>query len=419
LNIVKTEAPFLSIVVTGRNDNHNGDFDLRAEYALRHNAALLNQTGLPWELVWVEWNSFENRPAFHTRIRQWIPSARAVVVPPAIHIHLCDNPSIGVMQFHAKNVGIRRVRGEWILSMNADTYLTPELLPRLLGNLQLDTFYLAERVDFDSAALACMPAKYPIADLTERRIVRVDEIALPRSFGSAGDFSLMHRSRWMRLGGHYEGIRFSNLHMDTLLGWQHAALDGHFEVLGRVFHADHKDSWNFFTASDDRKHHGGCNFDVRQLRIPYANPDFWGLADFVETAIDTNSRQLAAPEGLVLRKYPPDQIIIPAEFSRLVQFADQFQRAVSELRNSGRRVLLYGLGEQVRRAIERGEFRGLNLIGYVDDNGKTSPGLDIRSVTWDQAAATGYDTVLIGSFYWADQLRGKAASRVPASMIVP
>jgi hypothetical protein len=417
--MMKTVAPFLSLVVGGRNDNHNGDFDLRAEVALRHNAALLNQTGLPWELVWVEWNSFEDRPAFFTRIRPWIPSVRAVVVPQVLHNHLCDNPSIGVMQFHAKNVGIRRARGEWILSLNADTYLTRDVLRHFHGNLQSDTFYLAERVDFDSAALACAPSEYPVADLAERQIVRVDKIDLPRSFGSAGDFSLMHRSRWMKIGGHYEGIRFSNHHLDTLLGWQQAALDGRFEILGRVFHADHKDSWNHFTVSGDRQHHGGCNYDVRQVRIPYANPDSWGLANFVETPIDANSRKIVAPDGMVLRKNPPDRIVIPAEFASLVQFAHRFQQAVQELRNSGRRVLLYGLGEQVRRAIEGGEFRGLNLVGYVDDSGKTSPGLDIQSVTWDQASAIGFDTVLIGSFYWADQLRRKAEARIPANRIVP
>ena len=58
-------------------------------------------------------------------------------------------------------------------------------------------------------------------------------------------------------------------------------------------------------------------------------------------------------------------------------------------------------------------------MGYVDDHGKTSPGLGIRSVTWEQASAIGYDTVLIGSFYWADQLRVKAAARIPVNRIVP
>jgi len=146
-------TPFLSIVVTGRNDNHNGDFDLRAEYAIRHNAALLTEAGIDYEYVWVEWNPLPHRPLFGDTVRCWVKRFRGYVVPPAIHNHWCDNPSIGVMQFLAKNVGIRRAQGTWILATNADTYLTPDLVTSV-RSLQArdDVMFLAERIDFDAAA---------------------------------------------------------------------------------------------------------------------------------------------------------------------------------------------------------------------------------------------------------------------------
>jgi len=125
----------------------------------------------------VEWNL--SRTAGFPHPRQAVdPSVRAVVVPPILH-NICATTQHRRHAVPRKNVGIRRARGEWILSLNADTYLTPEVLARLRPPLHPDTFYLAERVDFDSATLACAPSEYPVADLARRQIVRVDPIALP------------------------------------------------------------------------------------------------------------------------------------------------------------------------------------------------------------------------------------------------
>ena len=96
-------TPFLSIILTGRNDNHNADFDRRAELAIRHNAALLAGHGVAAEWIWVEWNPLASQPLFAEKLKAWVAPLRTYVVSPAIHRHCCDNPHIGVMQFLAKN----------------------------------------------------------------------------------------------------------------------------------------------------------------------------------------------------------------------------------------------------------------------------------------------------------------------------
>jgi hypothetical protein len=412
-------VPLLSIVVTGRNDNHNGDFNTRAEYATRHNAALLKKYGIRYEYVWVEWNPLLDRPPFGETVRTWVENFRGYVVPPAIHNHLCDNPRIGVMQFYGKNVGIRRATGNWILSMNADTYLTNEVVGKLTQTpLSSNTFYLATRIDFPCQILQTPPTTYPIADVSERPAVRVDEIRLPDAYGSAGDFTLLHRDKFSRLGAHYEGIRFSNHHLDTLLGHQHRAAGGTFEVLGRVLHADHADSWNNFAAGDDKKHHGGCNYNCRKISIPYRNPTTWGLGNYLEKELSAGLRELVPPADLQLRPHLPEDVLIPRELDDIARFADDFAEAVAVIKERNLRVVIYGLGDQAKRLLAR-EGRGLKIVGYIDDNMKQAADFPHQLLTWNDARTAGFDVVLIASFFWADVLAQKARLHVPSDKILP
>src|SRR4030095_9388187 len=47
--------PYLSIVITGRNDNFGGDFNQRLLAAAAYNHQLLSGAGVEYELVFVEW----------------------------------------------------------------------------------------------------------------------------------------------------------------------------------------------------------------------------------------------------------------------------------------------------------------------------------------------------------------------------
>ena len=54
--------PYLSIVVTGRNDDLGGDFNGRFFRALRFNHARLAAAGVPHEVVFVEWRPLGGKP---------------------------------------------------------------------------------------------------------------------------------------------------------------------------------------------------------------------------------------------------------------------------------------------------------------------------------------------------------------------
>jgi hypothetical protein len=409
----------VSIVLTGRNDNHNGDFNRRAEFAIRHNAALLKAYGVDVEWIWIEWNPLPNTPLFAEILKSWIAPLRAYVVPPALHRNLCDNPHIGVMQFLAKNVGIRRARGEWILSMNADTYLTEEVVRGMKHDLKVQTLYLATRVDFDSRHLTEEPSSYPIQGLEQRTVIRVSEIRLPNGFGSAGDFTLMHRDFFLKSQGHYEGIRFSNNHLDTLLGRQVLALGGTCQILGQVFHADHADSWNNFTIDDVFAHHHGADYNSMKIPVPYRNPDHWGLSDYPEEKRSDEVWEIGVPKSMTLRKDAPASVLIPRELKGVAVASQKLAEAIKEIRQQQLRVVIFGLGEQLKQSLLKGVLRDIDVKGYIDENQNMKDALPYRRLTWDELKDVEHAVILLGSFYWADELREKALRHVSKERILP
>ncbi len=127
-DMVGADRPYLSIVVTGRNDDFGGDFNGRFFRALRFNHDQLTRAGVTHEFVFVEWRPIEGRPYLATVTGAEFPDLRPAqlqcyVVDPAYHDALNLNPRLQFQEFIAKNVGIRRATGQFVLTTNTDIYL--------------------------------------------------------------------------------------------------------------------------------------------------------------------------------------------------------------------------------------------------------------------------------------------------------
>jgi hypothetical protein len=146
------EAPYLSVVVTARNDDHGGNLlgrmqvfvDAWINQAKRHN--------LSSELIVVEWNPPAGRDRLAKALR-W-PSdtgpceVRIIEVPPEVHARYRQAAALPLYQMIAKNVGIRRARGEFILSTNIDIVFPDELVRFLAsGRLERGRMYRTDRYD--------------------------------------------------------------------------------------------------------------------------------------------------------------------------------------------------------------------------------------------------------------------------------
>ena len=174
--------PYLSVVVATRNDDHGGDPLKRLQAFVNTFAAQCALTGLDAELVVVEWNPPADRPRVRELLR--IPSAASfavtfVEVPSEIHERFRYADVLPLFQMIAKNVGIRRARGRFVLATNIDIIFSTELVEYLAaGQLAPGRVYRVERYDIE--------ADFPIDALLDRQMeyCRTHQLRVHRDDGT-------------------------------------------------------------------------------------------------------------------------------------------------------------------------------------------------------------------------------------------
>jgi hypothetical protein len=152
--MIRTDNPYLSVVVTTRNDDHGGDPLKRLQAFVNTFDAQCRRTTLAAEVVVVEWNPPSDRPRLYDLIRMPPHCAfalRFIEVPPALHGRLPHADVLPLFQMIGKNVGIRRARGRFILSTNIDIIFSNELVEFLAsGQLDAACHYRVNRHDIES-----------------------------------------------------------------------------------------------------------------------------------------------------------------------------------------------------------------------------------------------------------------------------
>jgi len=145
-------GPYLSLVVTARNDDHGGNLLGRMQIFVDGWLAQARRHNIPSELIIVEWNPPGDRPPLAEALQWPVNSGpcdvRIITVPPEVHSRFEHGPNLPLYQMIGKNVGIRRARGRFILATNIDILFSDELAA-FLGSKQLrpDRMYRIDRYD--------------------------------------------------------------------------------------------------------------------------------------------------------------------------------------------------------------------------------------------------------------------------------
>jgi len=134
-------TPYLSVVAASRNDDHGGDPLVRTQIFINNFARQCEKYRLPAELILVDWNPVPGRPGLASVLQlppeaSWC-QARIITVPGILHDGFKYAERIIFFQMIAKNAGIRRARGRFILATNIDIIFSDELM-RFIGQQQLD-----------------------------------------------------------------------------------------------------------------------------------------------------------------------------------------------------------------------------------------------------------------------------------------
>ncbi|MFX0136628.1 MAG: hypothetical protein ACFFDN_23520, partial [Candidatus Hodarchaeota archaeon] len=144
--------PYLSIVLSGRNDAYGQDFLHRFQICINNLLYLNNKYDLDAELIIVEWNPPKNRRNLRDIIKwpKYIKPdiVRIIQVPNKIHRRVKSSDNTPFREYMAKNVGICRAKGKFILATNADLLFNEELI-RFLASKKLseENFYRIDRFD--------------------------------------------------------------------------------------------------------------------------------------------------------------------------------------------------------------------------------------------------------------------------------
>ncbi len=149
------ERPYISVVVAARNDDHGGNMLRRMQAFINAWIGQATEYHLPSEIIIVEWNPPAGRPKLIDAL-EWPTDTgpcevRFLEVSSELHRQFKHADAIPLHQMIAKNAGIRRARGEFVLATNLDIVLSAEVM-RFMADRRLEKrkMYRMDRTDVAS-----------------------------------------------------------------------------------------------------------------------------------------------------------------------------------------------------------------------------------------------------------------------------
>lgn len=334
------KKPYLSIIATSRNDNHGGDL-------LQRNICFVNgiyhqaqQFNMEVELIIVEWNPPGSKPLLKDVLPkppQGNPTLlRYIIVPNKIHEQFKNSHILPLHQMIAKNVGIRRAKGEFILCTNIDILFSTAIFKKLSQKkLSKNIYYRTSRCDVPRGIMQINQVEEQLK-FAEKNIIKrlgyyynfkmvgyyppyfywftrltsvLDRFfalllffwknkkrdAYSLNYYACGDFTLMHKTIWEKIQGYYE-LEMYPLHIDSLAlisAYSIGIDEFSFNKKECIYHIDHADGWESEQATAEDYIHQmerrpglewvGVLAAAKKLekgnRIFQLNKPSWGLKD--------------------------------------------------------------------------------------------------------------------------------------------
>lgn len=250
--------PGVTAVTVGRNDDYMADFRQRLSATIEWNTRHLVD-----EVIFVEWNPPPDRDLLSYGLAERFKNLRAYVVPEETHHAINRNPHLQLLEYHAKNVGIRRAQTPWVLATNADAALGMDTVRRLRrAALDPSEAWTTERVDINWRENVQERVDL-LGTLRYRYFIPYVELG-------TGEFNFASREMWHRARGYDESLVRHKMGCDQRGMAQMRVLGARIRRAGTVLHLQHPTS----CVEGVRPFHG----ELATIEdVPYTNPEDWGL----------------------------------------------------------------------------------------------------------------------------------------------
>ena len=214
---------YLSIVMTGRNDDHCSGFVERMQNSINMYGYFADLFKFSFEIIIVEWNPPISHPLQKALVN---PSSfltiKIITVPKNVHNQIeptkFDAPGADNMDFFlgiAQNVGVRRASGPFIMTTNADIIPSEDLI-NFLSKQKLSSkiFYRLYRYDMETTVPEMLGPCQAILVYKREAKLRGNKVSngvIHKK--AAGDFILAHFDIFNSVRGFPE-IRCDGLKID-------------------------------------------------------------------------------------------------------------------------------------------------------------------------------------------------------------
>lgn len=295
---------YISFVIAARNDNYGGNFLERLDNFVRSLAPLYAEFGVPIEIVVVEWNPPKNAPRLSEAIH-WPNDVRCKVriveVPTKLHGQIPNSDKMPIFEYIAKNVGIRRAEGKYVLATNPDLIYSRQLIQWLSKKkLCPNNFYRIDRFDFNgpvphdlspnniekfclrkSFRKMTIEGELPLSQGDRGKdlngIISTDQSVIHTD--AAGDFFLMAAKHWKKLRG-YPQLNTA-YYIDGYMCYIAASSGRRQEILAgslRIYHQEHnRSSHQSRPKTNYQEYLKVCQKMVADHRPWLVNTNDWGL----------------------------------------------------------------------------------------------------------------------------------------------
>ncbi len=289
-------SPYISVIYYSRNDDHGGNMLARMQASFDSFFLQFEKLGLKSEIIVMDYNPPTNKPplceVLKLKTKSHFCDVRFITIPKEIHEAYEDGKKMPINHMVARNSGIRRANGEFILSTCIDILLSKELAEFLAEKkLQKDKSYRIDRMDINRDVLSYDLDLDGMLSYAAKNIIDIHfnvefDGKFPQSehrfahTAMAGDFNLLHRDYWYLLNG-YPEYDCQGTHADTIFCYMAhfaGAKEYIFEEPYRIYHIDHDSRWMWPVYTHVLRNWRMLKFKVDEQTLRELKPYYYDLA---------------------------------------------------------------------------------------------------------------------------------------------